>query len=180
MNVYCIHRICVAASVLLTWALLGHRGVAAAITLPDGTTLEKVDFERHVMGLLGKMGCNSGSCHGAFKGRGGFRLSLFGYDVENDFHTLIEIGSTRPIPKPACFSSSRRKPSATAAANGSRRTPGLIRFCKAGFNRALAGRRGAARLPPSSSTRRNTPLPDLAKPVNSECEPASAAGTKRR
>jgi hypothetical protein len=48
----------------------------------------KVDFERHVMGLFGRMGCNSGSCHGSFQGRGGFRLSLFGYDPEKDYQAV--------------------------------------------------------------------------------------------
>jgi hypothetical protein len=47
-----------------------------------------VDFERHVMGLFGRMGCNNGSCHGSFQGRGGLRLSLFGYDPEMDYLAL--------------------------------------------------------------------------------------------
>lgn len=49
---------------------------------------QKVDFERHVMGLFGRMGCNSGSCHGSFQGRGGFRLTLFGYDPGKDFEAV--------------------------------------------------------------------------------------------
>src|SRR5216110_1446377 len=57
----------------------------AAVVLPDGKTLDKVDFERHVMGLLGRTGCNAGGCHGSFQGKGGFRLSLFGYDPEKDY-----------------------------------------------------------------------------------------------
>src|SRR5262249_27359107 len=61
---------------------------SAAIPLPDRSSLEKVDFERHIMGVLGRMGCNSGSCHGSFQGKGGFRLSLFGYDAEKDYFAL--------------------------------------------------------------------------------------------
>jgi hypothetical protein len=49
---------------------------------------QEVDFERHIMGLFGRMGCNSGACHGSFQGRGGFRLSLFGYDAERDYAAL--------------------------------------------------------------------------------------------
>jgi hypothetical protein len=49
---------------------------------------EKVDFERDVMGLFGRMGCNSGSCHGSFQGRNGFRLSLFGFDPEKDYRAI--------------------------------------------------------------------------------------------
>jgi hypothetical protein len=60
----------------------------AAVPLPNGGKVEKVDFERHVMGLFGRAGCNSGSCHGSFQGRGGFRLSLFGYDPDKDYLAL--------------------------------------------------------------------------------------------
>src|SRR5881628_1669232 len=60
----------------------------AAVNLPGDKTLERVDFERHVMGLFGRAGCNAGSCHGSFQGKGGFRLSLFGYDPEKDYLAL--------------------------------------------------------------------------------------------
>jgi hypothetical protein len=62
--------------------------IHAAIPLPGGGSVAKVDFERHLMGLFGRMGCNSGSCHGSFQGKGGFRLSLFGYDPEKDYFAL--------------------------------------------------------------------------------------------
>src|SRR6266536_1164147 len=61
---------------------------AADVPLPSGGTLKEVDFERHVMGLLSKVGCNSGSCHGSFQGKNGFRLSLFGYQPEFDHAAL--------------------------------------------------------------------------------------------
>ncbi len=68
--------------------LLTGPAVAAAIPLPANGRLEKVDFERHIMGLLGRMGCNAGACHGSFQGKGGFRLSLFGYDPEKDYAAI--------------------------------------------------------------------------------------------
>jgi len=61
---------------------------AAAVELPTGTKIEKVDFERHVMGLLSKTGCNAGGCHGSFQGKNGFRLSLFGYEPDFDAAAL--------------------------------------------------------------------------------------------
>jgi len=60
----------------------------ADVPLPTGGSLKQVDFERHVMGLLSKTGCNSGSCHGSFQGKNGFRLSLFGYEPAFD-HAAI-------------------------------------------------------------------------------------------
>ena len=52
---------------------------------------ETPDFQKHVMPLLGRLGCNGRACHGSFQGRGGFRLSLFGYDFESD-HAAISDG----------------------------------------------------------------------------------------
>jgi hypothetical protein len=56
-----------------------------------------VDFERQVMGLFGRMGCNAGSCHGSFQGRGGFRLSLFGYDPAKDYLAVSRENEGRRI-----------------------------------------------------------------------------------
>src|ERR1700688_1799938 len=70
---------------LIPALLLFNSKADAAVDLPDGSKLEKVDFERHIMGLLGRTGCNAGGCHGSFQGKGGFRLSLFGYEPEKDF-----------------------------------------------------------------------------------------------
>ena len=40
------------------------------------------DFQKHVIPLLGKLGCSSAKCHGSFQGAGEFRLSLFGFDFQ--------------------------------------------------------------------------------------------------
>jgi hypothetical protein len=84
MHAACMTRFGIVA---LAAAALGFfAGPARAdIKLPGGATVQKVDFERHVMGVLGRFGCNSGSCHGSFQGKGGMRLSLFGYDPEKDY-----------------------------------------------------------------------------------------------
>ena len=65
--------------------LFGLHGTARAeVQLPDGTVIKTVDFEKHIVGLFGRSGCNLGSCHGSFQGKNGFRLSLFGYEAEKD------------------------------------------------------------------------------------------------
>lgn len=45
-------------------------------------------FARDVIPALTKSGCNSGACHGAFSGRGGFRLSLLGFDAVADYESI--------------------------------------------------------------------------------------------
>ena len=55
--------------------------------VPDSE--ETPDFRRHVVPLLGRLGCNGRACHGSFQGQGGFRLSLFGYDFQADHESLV-------------------------------------------------------------------------------------------
>ncbi len=50
---------------------------------------KKPDFRRHVVPLLGRLGCNGRACHGSFQGQGGFQLSLFGYDFKADHANLL-------------------------------------------------------------------------------------------
>src|SRR6188508_3321952 len=50
---------------------------------------EVPSFQRHVIPLLGRLGCNGRACHGSFQGQGGFRLSLFGYDFAVDHQSLL-------------------------------------------------------------------------------------------
>ena len=40
------------------------------------------------MPVFMKAGCNTGSCHGAARGKDGFRLSLFGFDPDGDYYRL--------------------------------------------------------------------------------------------
>src|SRR5262245_64236371 len=46
-------------------------------------------FSRHVEAVFSRLGCNSGSCHGAVKGQNGFRLSLFAADPALDHERLL-------------------------------------------------------------------------------------------
>ncbi len=60
--------------------------IAEAKVVVSGVTDElEWDFRRHVLPILAKQGCNSGACHGALAGKGGFKLSLRGYDPATDY-----------------------------------------------------------------------------------------------
>jgi hypothetical protein len=48
------------------------------------------EFERHVMPLLGKIGCANRACHGSFQGQGGLQLSLFASDPAADYKVLVK------------------------------------------------------------------------------------------
>lgn len=59
-------------------------GARASETVP-----EKPSYQRHVVPLFSRLGCNSGTCHGAVKGQNGFRLSLFGADPAFDHEQIV-------------------------------------------------------------------------------------------
>ena len=63
---------------------------SAAERYQGGGENETADFQRHLVPLLGKLGCNGRACHGSFQGRGDLRLSLFGYDFKMDHEGLID------------------------------------------------------------------------------------------
>jgi hypothetical protein len=56
---------------------------------------QQVDFVREVVPVLGKVGCNQGTCHGSQAGRAGFKLSLRGYDPLFDYRALVDDVSGR-------------------------------------------------------------------------------------
>ena len=47
------------------------------------------DYVRDVMPVLSRSGCNQGTCHGAQFGKGGFKLSVFGYNADFDRKAII-------------------------------------------------------------------------------------------
>ncbi|MBD3674042.1 MAG: DUF1553 domain-containing protein, partial [Planctomycetaceae bacterium] len=47
-----------------------------------------ISFQNETLAALTKSGCNMGACHGSPSGKGGFRLSLRGYDPPLDILTL--------------------------------------------------------------------------------------------
>lgn len=57
----------------------------------------KVSFVRDVMPIVNKAGCTSGTCHGAAKGKNGFKLSLRGYDPQFDYEMFVHDVSGRRI-----------------------------------------------------------------------------------
>ena len=55
-----------------------------------------VTFTREVSAVIGKSGCNLGTCHGSLHGKGGLRFSLRGDDLAFDFDRIVhEYGGRR-------------------------------------------------------------------------------------
>jgi hypothetical protein len=66
------------------------------VTVKDATAERPISFQLDIMPIFMRSGCNTGSCHGAARGKDGFMLSLFGYDPQGDYHRITrEIGIRR-------------------------------------------------------------------------------------
>lgn len=70
-----------------------ERALSQRFAEPDTEAVP--DFQKHIVPLLGRLGCNGRACHGSFQGRGGLQFSLFGYDFKADHQALMEAGSGR-------------------------------------------------------------------------------------
>ncbi|MCC9658063.1 DUF1549 and DUF1553 domain-containing protein [Rhodopirellula halodulae] len=70
--------------------------VDVKVTVAKAGTHPPVSFIKDVMPTLTRAGCNTGSCHGAARGKDGFNLSLFGFDPNGDYQRITrEIGVRR-------------------------------------------------------------------------------------
>src|SRR5690242_3695133 len=56
-------------------------------------------FRNEVQPVLAKMGCSMGACHGALAGKGGFKLSLRGYDADADYWAMTRQALGRRVDK---------------------------------------------------------------------------------
>jgi hypothetical protein len=56
-----------------------------------------INFGNQIVPIFGKLGCNSGGCHGKASGQNGFKLSLFGFDPEADYNALVKEGRGRRV-----------------------------------------------------------------------------------
>ena len=69
--------------VLLLASLLGVQGLTAAEAVTPS-------FRNDIIPVITKLGCNSGRCHGSQYGKGGFKLSLLGFDVDSDYNAIVK------------------------------------------------------------------------------------------
>ena len=77
-------------------ATRGDRVAQTTVTVRGVGEPREWSFRNHVLPVMAKAGCNQGACHGALAGKGGFRLSLRGYDpLEDHFRITREAQGRR-------------------------------------------------------------------------------------
>jgi hypothetical protein len=75
----------------------GGLRVKVPVEVSGQSQADPVRFRTETLAVLTKHGCNSGSCHGSPQGKGGFNLSLFGYDPLIDAETIVRAGLNRRV-----------------------------------------------------------------------------------
>ncbi|MEO2032173.1 MAG: DUF1549 domain-containing protein [Planctomycetaceae bacterium] len=100
----------------------GDVQATAEIIVTGMETPHAWSFRHHVQPLLTRLGCNGGACHGALAGKGGFRLSLRGYNSDQDHFNMAKQHLGRRIdPANPGLSLILTKPTAAVAHKGGRR-----------------------------------------------------------
>jgi hypothetical protein len=70
---------------------------SATVAVKDAAVDRPISFHLDIMPVFLRAGCNTGSCHGAARGKDGFRLSLFGYDPKGDHYRITREETVRRI-----------------------------------------------------------------------------------
>src|SRR5579871_2149995 len=75
----------------------GGKAVQVPVVVANTARPDPVRFAFEPRAVLTKQGCATGSCHGSPHGKGGFSLSLFGYDPTIDRISLTHDGYNRRV-----------------------------------------------------------------------------------
>jgi hypothetical protein len=75
----------------------GGKTASVPVRVQRATADVPVQFAREVIPVLTKAGCNQGACHGSQLGKGGFRLSLRGFDPAFDYEQIVQSAEGRRV-----------------------------------------------------------------------------------
>jgi hypothetical protein len=105
-------------------SMIGGQSATATVAV-EGMSRDAVrSFRNDVQPVFAKIGCNAGACHGALAGKGGFKLSLRGYDVMADYLAITRSARGRRIePTDPARSLLLAKPSMAVPHKGGLRLP---------------------------------------------------------
>jgi hypothetical protein len=84
-----------AATIVATFAGLEPAKLAVEV---EGISSEApVNFPNQIVPIFTKFGCNGGGCHGKASGQNGFKLSLLGFEPQEDYEHLVKESRGRRV-----------------------------------------------------------------------------------
>jgi hypothetical protein len=75
----------------------GNLNASVQVKTEESGNIQKVNFPNEITPLFTKYGCNGGGCHGKSGGQNGFRLSLLGFEPDEDYEYIVKEGRGRRI-----------------------------------------------------------------------------------
>ncbi len=78
-------------------ATVGGKTESVQIRVEKFSVPQAINFGNQVVPIFTKAGCNSGGCHGKSGGQNGFRLSLLGFEPQEDYEYLVKEARSRRI-----------------------------------------------------------------------------------
>ncbi|MDA1231918.1 MAG: DUF1549 domain-containing protein, partial [Planctomycetota bacterium] len=67
----------------------GDQSQSVAVTVSGVEEQPKISFDSHIRPIISRMGCNAGACHASQFGKGGFILSVVGFDPDLDYNSMV-------------------------------------------------------------------------------------------
>jgi hypothetical protein len=67
------------------------------VEVKGATATRLVSFRNEIIPALTKLGCNQGACHGGQHGKGGFKLSLLGFEPDADYAAIVKSAEGRRV-----------------------------------------------------------------------------------
>jgi hypothetical protein len=99
------------------------------LTVEGFSTPRTINFPNRIVPIFTKHGCNGGGCHGKSGGQNGFRLSLLGFQPEDDHEYLVKESRGRRISAaPEQSLLLRKATNAVAHGGGARFEPGSLEY----------------------------------------------------
>ncbi|MCA9041645.1 MAG: DUF1549 domain-containing protein, partial [Planctomycetaceae bacterium] len=75
----------------------GEQVLTVPVSVTDVADQPHFKFDDDIRPILSKAGCNMGPCHASQHGKGGFKLSVFGFEPENDFTAITRERQQRRV-----------------------------------------------------------------------------------
>ncbi|MFM1557209.1 MAG: DUF1549 domain-containing protein, partial [Limisphaerales bacterium] len=78
-------------------ATIGNLKSVVKVKVQQFGVEQPINFANQIVPIFTKAGCNGGGCHGKSGGQNGFRLSLLGFEPQEDFEYLVKEGRGRRL-----------------------------------------------------------------------------------
>ena len=75
----------------------GDQSQSVAVTVSGLEEQPKVSFDSHIRPIISRLGCNAGACHASQFGKGGFVLSVVGFDPDLDYSSMVRDRQQRRV-----------------------------------------------------------------------------------